>query len=106
MGVNAQANPLPKKIANDPEVRRNVALTKCAAMPGGWEARGTARNPGGKPVTYKIVVFFTTTQATTLDYAQALVKVPPGETVDWHASKKFRAEQEMLCPVPGISTVT
>ncbi|MEW9532387.1 hypothetical protein [Microbispora sp. NPDC049125] len=99
------ANSLPKKIANEPGVRRNVIQTACAAVPGGWGAEGTARNPGEKPVTYKIVVFFTTTKATTLDYAQTLAKVPPGKTVNWSVKKEFKAERKMLCPMPGISVV-
>ncbi|MFS1302357.1 hypothetical protein [Streptosporangium longisporum] len=100
------ANPLPTQLANEPRVRQNVVQTKCAAVPGGWGAQGTARNPGKKPVTYKIVVYFTTTKATTLDYAQALVTVPPGKTVPWSAKKEFQAKKEMLCPMPGISLVS
>ncbi|MDN3359070.1 hypothetical protein [Actinomadura sp. DC4] len=99
-------NPVPTKIANEPKVRKNVALTKCAEIPGGWSAEGTATNPGKKPVTYKITVHFTTRQATTLDYAEALVPVAPGKTVPWAAEKEFHAEKKMLCPTPGISEVS
>ncbi|MEU8386490.1 hypothetical protein [Streptosporangium sp. NPDC048865] len=104
--AGGEANPLPTRVANSPDVRKNIVQTKCAAVPGGWGAQGTARNPGKKAVTYKVVVYFTTTKATTLDYAQALVKVPPGETVTWKAKKRFPAEREMLCPMPGISVVS
>ncbi|MEU4836032.1 hypothetical protein [Streptosporangium sp. NPDC023615] len=100
------ANPLPTQLANEPRVRQNIVQTKCAAVPGGWSAQGTARNPGKKAVTYKVVVYFTTTKATTLDYAQALVTVPPGKTVPWTAKKQFQAKKEMLCPMPGISVVS
>ncbi|MFF3443386.1 hypothetical protein [Streptosporangium sp. NPDC002721] len=100
------ANPLPTKVDNEPSVRKNIVQTKCEAIPGGWSAQGTAKNPGKKPVTYKVVVYFTTTKATTLDYAQALVKVPPGEIVTWNAKKQFAAKREMLCPMPGISVVS
>ncbi|GII81978.1 hypothetical protein Sru01_69600 [Sphaerisporangium rufum] len=100
------AHSLPTKIQNDPSVRKNVVQTKCAAVPGGWGAKGTATNPGEKPVTYKIVVHFTTTKATALDFAQTLVKVPPGKTVHWSAKKEFPAEKQMLCPMPGISVVS
>lgn len=99
------ANPVPTKIANQPSVRKNVVQTKCAAIPGGWAAEGTATNPGKKPLTYKIVVHFTTTKATTLDYAQVLVPVAPGKTVPWAAKKRFEAQKKMLCPMPGISVV-
>ncbi len=100
---NTKANPLPSKIANQPGVRKNVVQTTCAAVPGGWGAAGTATNPGTKPVTYKIVVYFTTTKATTLDYAQTLVPVKPGKTVPWKATKQFQAQKKMLCPMPGVS---
>lgn len=99
------ANPVPTKVANEPSVRKNVVQTKCAAVPGGWAAEGTATNPGKKPVTYKIVVHFTTTKATTLDYAQVSVPVAPGKTVPWTAKKQFQAQKKMLCPMPGISAV-
>ncbi|WP_436758393.1 hypothetical protein [Streptosporangium sp. V21-05] len=104
--AGGEANELPAKVANEPNVRKNVVQTKCEAIPGGWSAEGTAKNPGKKAVTYKVVVYFTTTKATTLDYAQALVKVPPGETVTWNAKKHFPAKREMLCPMPGISVVS
>jgi hypothetical protein len=100
------ANPLPTKMANDPGIRQNIVQTKCEAIPGGWSAQGTAKNPGKKAVTYKVIVHFTTTKATTLDYAQTLVKVPPGKTVTWNAKKHFAAKPEMLCPMPGISIVS
>lgn len=103
---DAGANPLPTKMANDPGIRQNIVQTKCEAIPGGWSAQGTAKNPGKKAVTYKVIVHFTTTKATTLDYAQTLVKVPPGKTVAWNAKKHFAAEQKMLCPMPGISIVS
>lgn len=99
------ANPVPTKIANQPSVRKNVVQNKCAAIPGGWSAEGTATNPGKKPVTYKILVHFTTTKATTLGYAQVLVPVRPGKTVPWTAKKEFHADKKMLCPMPGISVV-
>ncbi|MDH2430447.1 hypothetical protein [Sphaerisporangium sp. TRM90804] len=103
---DAGANPLPTKIPNDPDVRANVVRTECEAIPGGWGAKGTAKNPGENPVTYKIIVHFTTTKATTLDYAQTRVTVPPGKTVRWSAEKHFAAKRQMLCPIPGISIVS
>jgi hypothetical protein len=102
----APQEPLPTKIANKPSVRKNVVQTKCAPIPGGWSAEGTATNPGKKEVTYKIMVHFTTTKATTLGYAQVLVPVKPGKTVPWTAKKEFPAQKKMLCPMPGISTVS
>lgn len=96
---------VPTKVANAPTLRKNIVQTACAAIPGGWKASGTAANPGKRPVTYKIVVFFTTTKATTLNYAETRVPVEPGKKANWTAEKKFPAEKQMLCPMPGISTV-
>jgi hypothetical protein len=45
------ANPVLTKIANQPGARKNDVQTKCAAVPGGWGAEGTATNPGKKEVT-------------------------------------------------------
>lgn len=98
--------PLPDKVANEPTVRKNIVQTKCAAVPGGWGAAGTAANPGTAPVTYAIVVYFTTTSATTLNYAETKVTVEPGKTAEWKAEKQFHAQDKMLCPMPGISVVT
>jgi hypothetical protein len=104
--VSNAASPIPTKIANEPNVRKNVVQTKCAAVPGGWGASGTATNPGKKNVTYKIVVHFTTTKATTLDYGQVLVPVKAGKTEPWAVTKQFHAQKQMLCPMPGISAVS
>jgi hypothetical protein len=96
-------NPLPDSVPNDPDVRKNVAQTKCEAVDGGWGAEGTATNPGTAPVTYSITVYFTTPTATVLDYATTTVSVAPGATEKWSASKQFAAVADMLCPMPGIS---
>lgn len=99
------ANQIPTKIDNQPGVRKNVVQTKCAAIPGGWAAEGTATNTRKTPVEYKILVHFTTTKATVLDYAQTTVPVAPGKTVKWQAQKQFKADKKMLCPMPGIALV-
>jgi hypothetical protein len=99
-----QQNPLPKTLpTNQPKVRGNVVQTKCAAIPGGWSAAGTVKNPDKKKRTYHILVFFTTTHATTLDFASTKVTVPAGKTAKWQAQKKFAAQKKMLCPMPSIS---
>ncbi len=97
------AAPLPKKLTNQPSVRKYVTQTKCAAVAGGWGAAGTARNPARTARTYHITVYFTTTKATTLNYAVTAVKVAPGKTSPWRASKKFKAPSQMLCPMVAIS---
>jgi hypothetical protein len=107
--VNKKATPtlvqgkLPTKISNSATVRKFVTQTKCGAITGGWSASGTAKNPTTAERTYKITVFFTTTHATTLNFAITTVKVAPSKTGTWTASKKFPAQKQMLCPMPGIS---
>jgi hypothetical protein len=97
---------LPSKIENQPTARKSVVQTSCAAIPGGWSAKGTATNGGKKAVTYKITVYFTTTHATTLNFATTSVRVPAGKTVKWAADKRFKAERQMLCPMPGVARVS
>lgn len=97
--------PLPKKVANQPAVRKNVVQTSCSAVAGGWSAAGTASNPGYQRATYAITVYFTTTHATTLDFGRTTVTVAPGHTRHWTVTKKFAAQAHMLCPMPGIAKV-
>ncbi len=94
---------LPPLAKNDVTARKQITQTGCAAVPGGWAATGTAKNPGSSPVTYKITIYFTTTSATTLNYAVTSVTVPPGQTAKWTARKRFKAQQQMLCPMPSVT---
>ncbi len=94
---------LPKRITNQPAVRKSVVQTSCSAIASGWSASGTAKNSTATTRTYRIVVYFTTVHATTLDFARTSVRVAPGHTAKWTASKKFAAQKQMLCPMPGIS---
>lgn len=100
-----RAAALPSHVLNSAHERSDVVQTSCAAIPGGWSAAGTVRNTLGQPATYRITVFFTTTHATTLDYAVATVKVPARTTRRWTAAKRFAAQPQMLCPMPGIAKV-
>lgn len=102
-GPTLVQNPLPSKVLNQPAVRKDVVTSGCASVPGGWGATGTVTNSSAKERTYKIVVYFTTTHATALDYAQASVTVAPAKTQKWNASKKFDAQQQMYCVLAGIS---
>ncbi|MEO6884909.1 MAG: hypothetical protein ABI232_01300 [Jatrophihabitantaceae bacterium] len=96
-------NSLPASVANQPAVRKNITQTGCAAVDGGWSAKGTATNSSSRKVTYKLTVYFTTTQATVLDFAQASVVVAPGKTVPWSVSKKFLAQPTMNCALVGVA---
>jgi hypothetical protein len=95
-------SPLPARVPNNVPERKNVSLEKCAAIPGGWGASGTAANPAKSTVSYRITVYFTDTSATTLDYAQTTVSVAPGKNVPWTASKTFDAPSHVLCVLVGV----
>ena len=95
--------PNPSKISNSVKLRRQVAITKCVSAPGGWKASGNAVNSSDtKRFKAKITVFFTTTSATVLDYAQTSVDVAPGKTGTWTAAAKFKAEPTMRCVLRGV----
>jgi hypothetical protein len=95
--------PLPTaSISNDVNKRKAVAIASCAPSDGGWSASGTAQNSGTSAETYNITIFFTTTQATTLDYATTSVKVSPGKTEKWTATVKFSAPKDVLCVLRGV----
>jgi len=96
-------NPIPTSVANVDTKRKDVVLTGCAAIPGGWSASGSALNPTKSTLTYKITVFFTTTAATDIDYAVTTVTVKPGVTQHWTASKVFSAPASMLCVLTGVA---
>jgi hypothetical protein len=102
LGVKA-ATSIPGRVPNSPGLRRNVDMSTCKAVEGGWSAAGTASNPGSKEnVDYTITVFFTTTSATVLDSVQTKVTVKPGDKHTWRASKKFTAPPKTLCVLRGV----
>ena len=94
--------PAASAIVNDVAKRKEIVLTKCAAVDGGWSASGTAKNAGTADATYAITIFFTNDHATVQDYATASVTVKPGATLDWTASKKFAAATPTNCVLRGV----
>ena len=85
-----------------PSVPRSVAITSCKRVDGGWSATGTAANPGAEDASYTVTIFFTTKQATAVDFALTTVSVPAGGTVTWTASKQFAAPDGTLCVLRGV----
>jgi hypothetical protein len=77
-------------------------MVQCQAISGGWEAGGTASNPGHTTVTYLITVYFTDMHATVISYAQTRVKVTPGQTAPWTATSKFVAPTPTRCVLTGV----
>lgn len=96
-------HPLPSTVPNNLTLRKNVTITACHAIAGGWAATGTAANPGTSPGNYQITVFFTTPRATVLDYATVAVVVQPGKTAQWTAEQRFATVPGMICVLRGVS---
>jgi hypothetical protein len=94
--------PDPSQITNSVRLRRQVQITSCVSTPTGWKAVGSAVNPAAKQIQLKITVFFTTTAATVLDYAQTKVSIPAGKTREWTAAARFRPEPTMRCVLRGV----
>jgi len=97
------SGPVPQSVANDVSARRDVTLTTCKAAAGGWSAGGTVKNSTTTTSTYKITIFFTSLQATDLDYAATSVKVAAGESKPWVAKATFAAPKHVLCVLRGVA---
>jgi len=96
------ATAVPTDVANDIDLRKNVRLSSCKHIEGGWGASGTATNPGTKPVAYTITIFFTTTKATVVSTGATHVRVDPGDKRNWTVNRKFAAHPKMLCVLRGV----
>lgn len=98
-------HPLPpeKSIINSVTRRKQVEISDCSAVAGGWGASGTAKNPEGEKTTYEITIFFTTSSATVLNFARTSVSVEPGQTAKWTASAKFATPKDTRCVLRGVA---
>lgn len=96
------ATAVPTKVANDIELRKNVQLSSCKRIAGGWGASGTATNPGTKPVDYTITIFFTTAKATVVSTGATHITVNPGDKQNWTVHRKFAAHPKTLCVLRGV----
>jgi hypothetical protein len=99
----AQASDVPTAVANDPAQRSNVTVTGCSRTDAGWAATGTAKNPTGEPVTYRLTLFFTTATATVLAVAPAEVPVKAGGDATWRAEAAFTAPDGTRCVLAGVA---
>jgi hypothetical protein len=97
------ATSVPTKVPNKPALRRNVTVSKCAAVSGGWAASGVAKNGGDSPTTYTITVFFTTKNATVIGTGSTKVTVDAGASKTWAVSKKMHAADPTLCVLRGVA---
>jgi hypothetical protein len=96
------ATDVPTNVPNNVQLRGNVQIGACKAVPGGWEATGTAINPTSKAITYTVTVFFTTRQATVVATGATKVDVKPGAHQPWAVRKSFAAPNPTLCVLRGV----
>lgn len=95
---------IPTEVANNVDHRKRIVVTSCKPRKdGGWEAQGTAANPDQNAIKYTITMFFTTAEATVLDYTSTSVEVPAGSTGNWTAHKDFKAPLNVNCVLRGVS---
>ncbi len=94
---------VPLRVPNETAARKNVQLINCDGVKGGWSAGGTVHNPTDQPATYLITVYFTSSQATDLAYAQSSVTLDPGQTRLWSAKASFDAPSVVLCVLRGVA---
>lgn len=99
------AHPLPsgRALANDPALYRTVRLTGCGRSANGWTATGTAHNPSGRSVGFRVLVLFTDHRHRDIDSATAMVEVPTTATRTWHATKSFAAPAGTQCVIRAVS---
>ncbi len=100
---DTSATSVPTSVPNDITARRNVAVRSCAAAPGGWSAAGTASNPTTSQVTYRITIFFTSSQATVEGFGDATVTVGPGQMSSWTVTTAIPvADSRSQCVLRGV----
>jgi hypothetical protein len=94
---------LPTQIDNFVAKRKYIVVNSCTATPGGWQAAGTAHNPGKVNAGYLLTIFFASPHGgTVLDYATKTLLVGPGQTITWTATAKFTPVPGMLCVLRGV----
>jgi hypothetical protein len=96
------ATDVPTTVPNKADLRKNVAISSCEAVEGGWAASGTASNPGKNATSYTITIFFTTDQATVISTGQTTVQVQPDGKQSWSVNQKFTAPAHTLCVLRGV----
>jgi len=97
------ASAVPASVPNQDNVRKDVTLSNCGAVSGGWSAGGTVKNSMGHQATYQITVFFTDTGATDLAYGVTNVPVAAGKSSPWSVTTRFAAPSQVLCVLRGVA---
>ena len=94
--------PSSSPIVNEPESRRDVTMSGCSKVDGGWEARGAILNSGTKAATYTITVSFTSSESTVLARDATQVKVAAGKRKAWTSTARFKAPNPTVCVLRGV----
>ena len=97
------ARSVPAEVPNSVAARRNATLDACHSANGGWQAGGTVKHAGGSAASYKITVFFTTSDATVIGYGDTVIQVAAGQTKPWTVRGTFDAPKGTLCVLRGVA---
>lgn len=95
------ATPAGPTVTDVPAQARQVALTGCRAVDGGWQAEGDATNPGDDTVRYPVTIYFTSDQGVLVATGVTEVLIPPRATVQWRVSMSAAVASGVHCAVLG-----
>lgn len=91
-------------IPNNVNLRKNVTMSSCGAVTGGWAAGGIAVSAGGKTTTYTITIYFVTSPGDTVQASGVTqVTADPGRTADWQVVAHFSVKSGIQCVLRGVS---
>jgi len=98
--VNATG--VPSAVPNNTASRKNVTISACKATKDGWQATGTATNPGDTQTSYTVTIFFATSGGTVIGTGQSSVTVKPAGQESWTVSSTFHAPPDTRCVLRGV----
>jgi hypothetical protein len=94
-------------VPNQVDVRNLVKTTVCQAISGGWEASGTAANPGSTAVSYLITFRFVNQVGDTVQGQGATtVQVPAAGTSPWTVTAHFTPPMNQTCVKVGVAVAS
>jgi hypothetical protein len=100
-GPAAPTTPPTPTVTDVPVSARQVLLTGCRPVDGGWQAEGDATNPGDDALSYPVTVYFTSGQGILVATGVAQVVIPPRATVQWRVSTAAAVAGAVHCSLPG-----
>jgi len=97
------ATDAPTIVPNDPDLRKDVTMTSCGAVKGGWQASGRIINHSSAARDYHVEVFFTSLQTTVLGSGVIVVRIDAGASKAWKVADQFTPAKPTVCVVTGVS---